>query len=251
MRISRLFVPEMLAKGKKIELDQERAHYLRTVLRLKKEAAIILFNGQGGEYAGTVSEVNRKTVVIVIHQWSDRSVESPLRIHLGLSIARGDRMDFSVQKAVELGVSAITPLQSERCHAPGNQDRKPLRWLHWQKIIHHAAEQCGRTLMPELAEIEPLADWLPHQQGLKLLLDPFAATVMADLQPINNGVTLLIGPEGGFADHERQLAKAAGFVPVQLGPRILRTETATITAVSAVQLLWGDFCPKATNPCAP
>jgi 16S rRNA (uracil1498-N3)-methyltransferase len=241
MRISRLYVPTALSQGKKLTLDDDSAHYLRTVLRLKKDAGIIVFNGEGGEYAGTVAELNRKTVVLAIGQWVSRSVESPLRITLGQGIARGDRMDISVQKAVELGVNCMTPLQTERCAVHFKGEKKPQRWLHWQKIVQHAAEQSGRTSLPEFTEIAALSGWIDRQQGLKLFLDPYAAASLAELQPLNQQVTLLTGPEGGFADHERELAKAAGFIPVQLGQRILRTETATLAALAAVQMLWGDF----------
>jgi 16S rRNA (uracil1498-N3)-methyltransferase len=120
-------------------------------------------------------------------------------------------------------------------------EKKPQRWLHWQKIAQHAAEQSGRTMVPEFAEIELFSSWIYLQQGLKLFLDPYAATSLAELTPIDKQVTLLTGPEGGFADHERDSAKAAGFIPVRLGQRILRTETASLAALSAVQMLWGDF----------
>jgi 16S rRNA (uracil1498-N3)-methyltransferase len=247
MRISRLYVPVALAKGKKIELDDDSAHYVRTVLRLKLDAQIILFNGQGGEYLGTVIEINRKSVVIAIDIYSDRSVESSLRISLGLGIARGDRMDISVQKSVELGVITMTPLITERCVVQFKGEKKPQRWLHWQKIAQHAAEQSGRTLVPDFHEIDLFSNWISRQQGLKIFLDPYATTSLAELQPVDGQVTLLTGPEGGFADHERDCAKAAGFIPVQLGQRILRTETASLAALSAAQMLWGDFCNRSSN----
>ncbi|MDP2903276.1 MAG: 16S rRNA (uracil(1498)-N(3))-methyltransferase [Methylovulum sp.] len=241
MRISRLYIPLSMGAGKPVELDDDSAHYVRSVLRLKKGDAIILFNGDGGEYHGAVSEVSRKTVLIAVHQRHERNVESPLHITLGLSVARGDRMDWSVQKAVELGVRHITPLLTERCVVQFKGEKKPQRLQHWQKIVQHAAEQSGRTVLPALAEIELLQNWVNHQQGLKVFLDPYAQTSLTQLQPIDMRVTLLTGPEGGFAEHERDIAKAAGFVPVRLGSRILRTETASITALAAVQMLWGDF----------
>ena len=241
MRISRLYTPLPLSTHQTIELDDDNAHYVRTVLRLKKDAKIILFNGQGGEYLATVFEVNRKSVQIAIEQYSDRSVESPLHLTLGLGIARGDRMDFSVQKSVELGVNHITPLCTERCVVQFNAEKKSQRLSHWQKIAQHAAEQSGRTMLPPLADISLLTDWINHQHGLKVFLDPYAKTSLAELSPINHQVTLLTGPEGGFANSERELAIAAGFIPVRLGSRILRTETASLAALAAVQMLWGDF----------
>ncbi|MEY3808329.1 MAG: hypothetical protein RI893_1305 [Pseudomonadota bacterium] len=241
MRVSRLYTAALLSTGKIIELDEDNGHYVRTVLRLKKDAEIILFNGQGGEYLCTVAEVSRKTVLIAIEQWTDRSVESSLQISLGLGIARGDRMDLVVQKAVELGVNRITPLMTERCVVQFKGEKKPQRLLHWQKIVQHAAEQSGRTILPTLLEVEALHNWVNQQQGLKVFLDPYAKTSLTELKPVSMSVTLLTGPEGGFSSQERDLATAAGFIPVRLGARILRTETASLAALAAVQLLWGDF----------
>ncbi len=241
MRISRLYTSIPLATGKVIELDDDNGHYVRTVLRLKKDAPIILFNGFGGEYLSTVAEVSRKSVLIAIEQWTDRSVESPLQVVLGLGISRGDRMDLTVQKAVELGVNHITPLLTERCVVQFKGEKKTQRLVHWQKIVQHAAEQSGRTALPALPEIEPLQSWLGHQHGLKIFLDPYAQTTLTELKPEAMKVTLLTGPEGGFSNQERDIAKASGFIPVRLGARILRTETASLAALAAVQLLWGDF----------
>jgi 16S rRNA (uracil1498-N3)-methyltransferase len=241
MRISRLYTSTHLASGKTIELDEDNGHYVRTVLRLKKDNAIVLFNGSGGEYLGTVAEVSRKTVLIVANKWLDRNVESPLLVTLGLGISRGDRMDLSVQKAVELGVNHITPLLTERCVVQFKGEKKPQRVLHWQKIVRHAAEQSGRTVLPVLTEIEHLQDWIGGQRGLKLFLDPYAETSLSDIRPEAMKVTLLTGPEGGFSDQERDIAKAAGFTPISLGRRILRTETASLAALAAIQTLWGDF----------
>jgi 16S rRNA (uracil1498-N3)-methyltransferase len=241
MRVSRLYTAIPLAIDQYIELDDNNAHYVRTVLRLKKDAKLIIFNGKGGEYSCTVVEVSRKTVRCAIEQWHDRSVESPLQLTLGLSISRGDRMDLSVQKSVELGVNHITPLCTERCVVQFNVEKKLQRLQHWQKIAQHAAEQSGRTMLPELTEIHYLPDWLNQQQGLKVFLDPYAKTSLAELKPENMKVTLLTGPEGGFANSERDMATAVGFIPVRLGSRILRTETASLAALAAVQMLWGDF----------
>lgn len=241
MRISRLYTPTPLTTGKHIELDDDNGHYVRTVLRLKTGDPIILFNGQGGEYSCLVAEVSRKTVSIAVEQWSDRSVESPLQVTLGLGISRGDRMDLTVQKSVELGVNLITPLLTERCVVQFKGEKKPQRLLHWQKIVQHAAEQSGRTILPPLLEVETLQNWISKQQGLKVFLDPYAETTLMELKPETMKVTLLTGPEGGFSNTERDLAKASGFIPVRLGARILRTETASLAALAAVQMLWGDF----------
>jgi 16S rRNA (uracil1498-N3)-methyltransferase len=241
MRISRLYTAAALQTGRTIELDDDNAHYARSVLRLKSDAPIILFNGTGGEFLGKVTEVGRKSVRVELEKFVERSVESNLKIQLGLGISRGDRMDFSVQKAVELGVTAITPLITERCVVQFKDEKKSQRWQHWQKIIQHAAEQSGRTVLPDFANVSTLNAWVIGQGGLKVFLDPYAEMTLAQLSPENNSVTLLTGPEGGFSSAEREVAKAAGFFPVRLGARILRTETASLAALSAVQMLWGDF----------
>lgn len=241
MRISRLFTPNSLQLGRNIELDDDNAHYARNVLRLKSDSEIILFDGTGGEYRGKILEISRKAVRVELIEFVERTVESNLKITLGLGISRGDRMDFSVQKAVELGSTSITPLITERCVVQFKDEKKSQRWQHWQKIIQHAAEQSGRTILPDFAEIALLRDWVSQQEGLKVFLDPYAEKNLTQLNPINGTVTLLTGPEGGFSSVEREIAKNAGFIPVRLGARILRTETASLAALSAVHMLWGDF----------
>lgn len=241
MRISRLYVAQTLSQSKHIALDDDNAHYVRSVLRLKKDDAVNLFNGSGGEFLCQVNEVSRKAVLIEVKSWVERDVESPLQITFGLGISRGDRMDLSIQKAVELGVYSITPILTERCVVHLKGEKEAQRLQHWQKIIQHAAEQSGRTTLPGLTGITAIQNWVQHQDGLKIFLDPYAETSLANLAPSNGKVTLLTGPEGGFTDQERAIAKAAGFIPVRLGPRVLRTETAAIAAIAAAQMLWGDF----------
>ena len=241
MRISRLYVAMSLGLHETIELDEESAHYLRAVLRLKKEQLITLFNGQGGEYQGRTIEVSRKRVLIEVQSFDNRSVESGLRVVLGLGVSRGVRMDFSIQKSVELGVAQITPLLTERCVVQLKGDKSQNKVRHWQKIVQHASEQSGRTVRPKVEEIALLEQWVKQQPGLKLFLDPFATQTLNQLHPEDKLVTLLAGPEGGFSRQERDIAKQAGFIPVQLGPRILRTETAALAALTAVQVLWGDL----------
>ena len=241
MRVSRLYVAAVLTVGKNIELDEAAAHYVRSVLRLKQTDSIVLFNGTGGDYKCRLAEVSRKTVRVDIEEFLVRDVESPLHVKLGIGISRGDRMDWAVQKAVELGVNQITPLVTERCVIKFTDDKKQQRLLHWQNIILHAAEQSGRTRLPELCEIAALPSWCSVQQGLKVFLDPQAEQSLRDLPANTRQITLLSGPEGGFSTQEREIAKAACFVPVRMGARILRTETAVLTALAAVQTLWGDF----------
>ncbi|MDD4914635.1 MAG: 16S rRNA (uracil(1498)-N(3))-methyltransferase [Methylococcales bacterium] len=241
MRVSRLYVGNALNIGQTVELDDDTGHYLRSVLRLKPPQDIILFNGQGGEYLCRLDVVSRKSVRVAIEQFIARDVESPLTVQLGIGISRGDRMDWSVQKAVELGVNHLTPLITERCVIKFSDDKKQQRLQHWQNIILHAAEQSGRTRLPILGDIATLPDWVGRQQNLKVFLDPYAELSLAELQPQTGSVTLLSGPEGGFSPLEREIAGMHGFVPVRMGARILRTETAVLAALTAAQTLWGDF----------
>ena len=241
MRVSRLYVDAALNVGGRIELDDDAAHYVRSVLRLKQDQAIVVFNGQGGEYHARFSEVSRKAVRAEIESHVARDVESPLAIHLGLGISRGDRMDWAVQKAVELGVTQLTPLITERCVIKFNDDKKQQRFDHWHGIIRHAAEQSGRTCLPKLHPVTSFAEWVDMQTELRVFLDPYANHSLHDVTPENQRLTLLSGPEGGFSDQEREFARQAGFTAVRMGARILRTETAVLSALTAAQTLWGDF----------
>ncbi len=241
MRISRLFIDQPLQPGQTLDLPDDSAHYLRTVLRLKKDQDLILFNGQGNEFNAKLILVSRKTVTVKILTENTPEKESPLTISLGLGISRGDRMDWAIQKAVELGVNSLTPLMTNHCVIKLSPEKQQSRIKHWQGIIQHACEQCGRVYLPQLNAITSLADWVLKQQHLKIFLDPYATHSLSQLQPENSSVTLLSGPEGGFSEQERQLAIQAGFTPVKLGRRILRTETAVLASISAIQTLWGDF----------
>ncbi len=242
MRISRLYTPSNLNIGQQIELHEESAHYIRNVLRLKINQRIALFNGQGDEYLCTLTNVTKKRVSVNIDEVIDRNVESPLYVALGLGISRGDRMDWSIQKAVELGANAITPLITERCVIKFKEDKKQQKLQHWKNIAQHASEQSGRTLLANLDEITTLQEWTQHQNGLKIFLDPLAEKSLTELEePVNKKIVLLTGPEGGFSPLERDLAIENNFIPIRLGARILRTETASLAALSAIQTLWGDF----------
>jgi len=241
MRISRLYIETPFNLNSPLVLDADTAHYVRSVLRTKKNTLITIFNGLGNEYQAEILEVSRKQVLIQPQKLIERSVESPLAIHLGLGISRGERMDFAIQKSVELGVNSINPLLTERCVVQLKGDKEQKKRHHWQKIAQHASEQSGRTIRPPIKTSEHLKKWLPEQTGLKVFLDPYAELSLSALTPEQNTVTLLAGPEGGFADTERELAKQADFIPVRLGKRILRTETAALAALTAVQVLWGDL----------
>lgn len=247
MRISRLFVDIPLAEGDTPKLDDNSAHYLRTVLRLKKGFQLTVFNGDGREYDAHVTVASREGVWLAIGASHWRNTESPLLTHLGLGISRGERMDFALQKAVELGASRITPLWTEHCVVRLDEDKTGQRLQHWQRIIRSACEQSGRNRLPFLDEPQKIGDWLKQPSGLRLFLDPQGTVTLNQLTPPGGHVTLLSGPEGGFADRERDWATQAGFTPIRLGPRIMRTETAVLAALAAVQTLWGDWNNQANE----
>lgn len=241
MRVSRLYLSATLAEGATLRLDEESAHYLKTVLRLKRGHELTVFNGQGGEYAAVVAEASKGAVVLDIGARRAREAESPLSVHLGLGISRGERMDLAVQKAVELGVSRITPLFTEHCVVRLDEARKGNRRLHWQKVARSACEQSGRNRVPEVDEPLALEDWIVGRDGLRVFFDPQGVAILQELPSPEGRLCVLSGPEGGFAERERKAVREAGFVPVRLGPRILRAETAVLAALAAAQVLWGDL----------
>ncbi len=241
MRRSRLYLPASLQSGREVTVEGERAHYLRSVLRLRVGAALTVFDGEGGEFEAEVLTVERHRVRLRLGAWRDVDRESPLRVHLGLAVAKGERMDWAVQKAVELGVACITPLLTERANVVLEGERADRRRRHWQAVVIAACEQCGRNRVPAVATPQPLPAWLPGRCGL--VLDPSGATLAALPEPAGE-LALLIGPEGGLTDAELRLAEAEGLVPTALGPRILRVETAAVAALTAVQCRWGDLAGR-------
>lgn len=241
MRISRLYIPNLLKPHSYFNLEGESAHYLKTVLRLKTDARLTVFNGEGGEYPAVVTALYKDGLQLQLGEFNPRESESFLNTLLGLGISRGERMDMAIQKAVELGVTVLTPLITERCVVRLDDNRKEQRMQHWRKVVQNACEQCGRNRIPLVAEPMKIEDWIRLQTGLCLILDPDGAHELAHLPQPNTPVCLLSGPEGGFAPSERETALAAGFLGVRLGPRVLRTETAALAALAAIQTLWGDL----------
>jgi len=250
MRIPRIFTASELHQGTKLRLDKSAADYLIRVLRLKSGAAVILFNGQGGQYESVIDSMKGNIVDIAIGQHVLHEVESALDITLAQGISRGTRMDYTIQKSVELGVSRIIPLITARCGVKLDAERAAKRLHHWQGITVSSCEQCGRNRIPTLHPIITLQDWLSqsdpantHQArpDLRLVLDPYNDNTLSQLAKPGGPVILLIGPEGGLTNDELRQANQAGFTGIQLGPRILRTETAGVAAISAMQSLWGDM----------
>lgn len=241
MKFPRIFQNRPLQISDHIELDPNACHRLTAVLRAETDKKIILFNGDGFEYLSTISLIKRHRVNVTVLEKTSKNLESPLEIHLGQVISKGEKMDFVVQKATELGVKKITPLFSERSVVHLKHDRLEKKTEHWQKIAIHAAEQCGRTRVPSIEQPIPMVEWIFHRdEKTRLGLDPLSPHGL-NTHAILDSVALLIGPEGGLTTEELRYAIEKGFETVSCGPRILRTETAALVAITALQCKAGDL----------
>lgn len=241
MRIPRIYQAGPLTLGQKLELDKTAAHHLTRVLRMQDNDKLIIFNGEGGEFNAHIG-LQGKQVYAQLDQFNDRDPESHLNITLLQGISKGERMDICIQKAVELGVKKIVPVISQRTVVNIKGERSDRKLQHWQGIIINACEQSGRTRIPQLIEPLKLDDALALSSlGFKLTLSPDADTGLPELTTTTNDIALLIGPEGGLTTQEIRQAQSHGFQTVRMGPRILRTETAAIAAITALQVLRGDM----------
>lgn len=239
MRLSRFFIDAPLSLGQH-DLPETQAHYIGRVLRHAVGDAVQLFDGCGQEFLGELIEVGKKSVRVELREAFAGMPESPLHIHLGQGLSRGERMDWAIQKATELGAQVISPIISERCEVRLKDERADKRMTHWRQVAISACEQCGRSVVPVIHPPILLADWLKQTDAqLKLVLHPVAEPLLSHAKP--DSLAFLIGPEGGLTDGEVEQAKAAGFHAARLGPRVLRTETAPVVALSVAQQLWGDF----------
>jgi len=242
MRIPRIYHPHALEVGLNVELGSDAANHVGRVLRLPVDAQIILFNGQGGEYCAKLIESGKKNVSAFVETFNDKCIESPLRIHLGQGVSRGDKMELTIQKAVELGVTEITPLFTERCGVKLSGERLEKKLNQWHKIVISACEQCARNTLPVIHKPKSLEVWASEQTNeLKLNLHPRASYSINSLPEPQHGIRLVIGPEGGLSDAEIDYASQQGFDEVLIGPRVLRTETAGLTVISALQTRFGDL----------
>ena len=238
----RLYCDLALSPGAEVALPEAAARHAVSVLRLQVGDALNLFNGEGGEYRAALVAVNKRETRARLLEFDATERESPLDITLALGISAGERMDYSLQKATELGVTSIQPLATERSVVKLAGERADKRLQHWQHVVIAACEQCGRNRVPAVAPVQKLFAYLADvDRGKRLLmLSPDASTPLKRVAPAA-GVILLIGAEGGLAPAEYQAAQASGFEPVKLGPRILRTETAPVAALAVLQALWGDL----------
>ena len=242
MRIPRVFSPQTIAIGDCIELEAGAARHLTSALRMNSGQLITLFNGHGGEYTAELVEAKKGKATVRITEFDKADRESNLPIHLAIGISRGERMDLIVQKATELGASEITPLFTERCEVKLSGDRLAKKISHWQQVAISACEQCQRNSLPSINSPVKIDQWQVNcDASLKLLLHHRTDQSLSDMPPPSGQVALLIGPEGGLSEREIEQAISLGFSPLALGPRVLRTETAPLAAISILQSLWGDM----------
>ena len=243
MRIPRIYHPESLEYQTQCQLSEDAANHVGRVLRMVEGEQLELFDGSNHIYPAIITESNKKSVKVNIlgRELSDK--ESNLKIHLGQVISRGERMEFTIQKSVELGVNVITPLWSERCGVKLDGERMDKKIQQWQKIVIAACEQCGRNVVPEIRPLMKLQDWCAEDDGaIKLNLHPRAQHSIKTLPMIpKDGVRLLIGSEGGLSEQEIVQTQQKGFTEILLGMRVLRTETASLAAISALQIYFGDL----------
>ena len=243
MRLTRVHVDTPLASDADLLLPAAAAYHVSKVLRLRAGAPIVAFDGSGSEFQCEILAVEGEQVRVRVGRRTPGLPESPLRITLVQAVSRSERMDWTLQKATELGVRAIAPVLSARSVVRLDDRQAPRKLRHWQAIVAGACEQCGRSVPPEVRAPQELARYLATapREGQRYVLSPGGPASLAGLASVGSRVELLIGPEGGLDDAELERATQAGFSPVRLGPRVLRTETAAIVALTVLQALWGDL----------
>ena len=242
MRIPRIYTDTPLQAGAEAQLDDKAAQHIGRVLRMQPGQVLSLFNGDGQDYPALIASASKKNVTVQVEQPTANSSESALEIVLGQTLSKGDRMDYAVQKATEMGVTRIVPLSTERCDVRLKGDREDKRLSHWRSVAISAAEQCGRARVPDILPVMNITEWLEYSRRCEVRLVLHHRTEQSlDSLAKPNSVALMIGPEGGLSADEIAQAEKSGFLPVALGPRVLRTETAPVAAIALCQWLWGDF----------
>jgi 16S rRNA (uracil1498-N3)-methyltransferase len=243
MRLNRIHAPGALMSGGEIALPPAGAYHIARVLRMREGAPLSVFDGEGHEFQAEIVRVDGESVFVRLGAAIQVTTESPLRISLIQGVSRGERMDWTLQKATELGVAAISPVLTSRSVVRLDEKQAAKKQQHWAGIVSGACEQCGRARIPQVHEPTTLRSYFANvrKEGLRLVLSPSAPGSLAGLTSLPTKVELLIGPEGGLDDEELMNAQKAGFMPVRLGPRVLRTETAGVVALTVLQALWGDL----------
>lgn len=243
MNAPRVYHRNALQVGRDALLEGPAAHHLARVLRIRPGEPVVVFDGNGGEYHASVRVVERNGVRVRCERFDPVERESPLSVGLAQVVSAGERMEFTVQKAVELGAAWVQPLAAHRSKVRLTEERAERRIAHWQRIAEAACEQCGRNQVPVVRELLEFREWLGLGAAgtIRILLDPNAAQRLSEAGPLDADAVLLSGAESGFTAEELELAIARGFKAVRLGRRVLRTETAGLAALAAMQALWGDF----------
>ncbi|CAL4324677.1 16S rRNA (uracil(1498)-N(3))-methyltransferase [Buchnera aphidicola] len=242
-RIRRIYIEDHLKINQIILLSKNNTHYVKKVLRMKEKDKLEVFNNQKYVFISEIIEIKQKTIKVIILKKEIRNIESPLSIHLGLVISKNEKMKFSIQKSVELGVKKITPLISEYCHLKKKSNDFLNKSKNWKNIKISACQQCNRNIFPKINHPESIFSWCKktYKYGTKIVFDPHSTLTMNVLPKKINYIRLLIGCEGGFSRLEIEKIIQYKFIPIKLGPRILRTETAVIAAITALQIKFGDF----------
>lgn len=243
MRLTRVYVEAPVTPGKPLVVEGTAANHITRVLRLRSGDALTIFDGTGGEFGARIDDFRKESVIVSIQERRDVDRESPLSLTLAQGISRGERMDWIIQKATELGASRIVPVSTKRSVVRLDEKQAERKLQHWRAITVAACEQCGRNRVPELTAPVDFFDVLaPAPSGnTRLLLSPTGDLRIEDLEEVGRGVTVLIGPEGGLDEVEHEEALRKGFKAVRLGPRVLRTETAAIAALTIIQSYFGDL----------
>lgn len=242
MRVPRIYHASPLTCGDKITLSEDAAHHVSRVLRMAAGQPLQLFDGSNWLFNAVIRFIDKKTVMAEVLTGKLVNRESPLHLHLGQVISRGEKMEFTIQKSIELGVNVITPLFSERCGVRLDEARLEKKRQQWQKIAIAACEQCGRNQLAVIRPAMPLVSWCMEQDtSLKLNLQPRATVHISQLPRPVSHIRLLVGPEGGLSDEEIALTAGHQFIDILLGPRILRTETTALAAITALQVCFGDI----------
>lgn len=251
---ARFYYPESLLPEQVIALPPDISHHATRVLRLQQGDKVILFNGEGGEFSGSLHHIDKSGSTVILSQFHEIERESPLSISLVQAVCANDKMDWIIQKSVEFGVNCIQPVTANRSVVRLTEERANKRRLHWQQVIIAACEQCGRNRIPKLLPLQTLSNWFSQQYADKpknaqnnpayhFLLSAHADKRLAEFPSpaTDNPLMLLVGPEGGFTEEEEKAAFSLGYVPIRLGQRTLRTESAAFAAIAAMQTLWGDY----------
>jgi 16S rRNA (uracil1498-N3)-methyltransferase len=241
--MTRIHLDTPLSEGASLALPESAFRHLVQVLRMREGETFTAFDGHGGEYDAVLVEIGKRSATAKLLARHDVDRESPLDLTLAQCISKGERMDYTLQKAVELGVTRVVPLISSRSVVRLDDDRWEKKLEHWRGVITAASEQSGRTRLPILEAVQDLPGWLVDERarGDRITLDPNGRHTLRDLPHRHGPVTFLVGPEGGLSDSELEQARRAGFVGIRIGPRVLRTETAGVAAIAVIQALWGDW----------